>query len=98
MVRGELRHEWVARVEDLIIEIEERLAAQLTGPWLGEDFDTAKPEPIKFRRKRTFIHADFANRFLPRQASVAKSISAKLAAGRSRRWSSQCFQHVGNLW
>jgi hypothetical protein len=53
--------EGIARVEDLVVEIEHPLAVELVGAGLGEDLNAAEADAVVFSRERIAVDADFAD-------------------------------------
>ena len=68
--RGLLTGIRIARIEDIVAEIEIHVSSKLVRAGLGEDLDASEAEPVEFRRKRVLIDSNFADRILGRECSA----------------------------
>ena len=82
----------IARVPDVVAEIEVHVAMKLVGSRLGENLDAAVAELVEFGRKRILVDANLANGILGRQRAAGESVDVDLAAARSGGWAGQGLQ------
>src|SRR5579864_5032335 len=54
-------HKRIARVEDRVAVVEEKLAVILVTAWLGEDLNATVAELVILRGKRVLVEANLAN-------------------------------------
>src|SRR5579864_324071 len=73
-------HERVARVEDRVAVVEEKLTVIFVAAGLGEDLNAAVAELVILRGKRVLVDANLANGRLRRKRAASESIDVNLTA------------------
>ena len=70
----------IARVEDVVAEIEIRGAVILVGARLGENLDSPVAELVEFRREGVLVDADLANGIFRGQRPAGETIDVDLSS------------------